>query len=66
MQLFKPVPAPIDRIKNKIRWRIIVKCKLNEQIIQELNKALNDTNTYLSKNKNMSRIIIDINPTNMM
>ena len=26
--IFEPVPAPIDRIKNKYRWRIIIKGKV--------------------------------------
>ena len=25
--LYKPVPAPVDKIKNKVRWRLIIKCK---------------------------------------
>ena len=66
MQVFEPVPAPIDRIKNKIRWRIILKCKLNEEIVQELNNALENTNRYITKRKSSARVIIDINPTNMM
>lgn len=66
IQTYKPVPAPIDRIKNKIRWRIIVKCKLNKNIIHDLNEVQADINKYITKNKNSSRVIIDINPNNMM
>ena len=67
MNVFKPVPAPIDRIKNKIRWRIIIKCKLNEKIIVLLNEVLQKANKEISKNKNnQTKIICDINPNNMM
>ena len=67
MFIFKPVPSPIDKIKNKIRWRIIVKCKLNEQIVCILNEALERINKeILRNNKNSIRVICDINPTNML
>ncbi len=61
--LYKPVPAPIDKIKNKIRWRIIIKCKLDDEIIKALNKTLKEI-----ENKNIKdlKIVIDVNPTNMM
>ena len=37
--LYKPVPSPIDRIKNKFRWRIIIKCKFGEDIIDIINEC---------------------------
>ena len=66
MQVFKPVPAPIDKIKNKIRWRIIIKCKLDNRIVNILNQTSQKANHYISKNKYSSRVIIDINPNNML
>lgn len=67
MSIFKPVPSPIDRIKNKIRWRIIIKCKLNEKIVCILNEVLEKINKEILKNnKNGIRVICDINPTNML
>ena len=39
--LYKPLPAPIDKIKNKYRWRIIIKCIYNDQINKLLQQALN-------------------------
>lgn len=60
--LYKPV-APIDKIKNKIRWRIIIKCKFNNEIIEALNTSLKDLN---SKKLKDVKTIIDLNPTNMM
>ena len=61
--LYKPVPAPIDRIKNKFRWRLIVKCKFDDKI----NEALNDCLKNLEmQNIRDVKTIIDVNPTNMM
>ena len=62
--LYKPVPAPIDRIKNKFRWRIIVKCIIGEQIIN----AIDDTvkNAGNKNTKNDTRVVVDVNPSNML
>lgn len=65
IKIFNPVPSPIEKIKNKIRWRIIVKCKLNSQIIAILNDTIIKANEYISKNKSSCRIIFDTNPYNM-
>ena len=61
--MYKPVPSPINKIKNKYRWRIVLKCKLNRKIIRSLNEVLE-----LSQNKKYKKtsIIVDINPNNMM
>ena len=60
--LFKAVPAPIDKIKNRYRWRIIAKCKLNNSIIDIVNKSLEEF--YKSKFKK-TKISISTNPNNM-
>ena len=60
MNILKPVPSPIDRIKNKIRWRVIVKCKLNDKIISLLNKSVKNVES------DKTRIIVDINPNSML
>ena len=65
MFVYKPVPSPIDRIKNRIRWRIIIKCKLNEKIVNMLNETLLKINKEIIKNSNI-RIMCDINPNNML
>ncbi|MCI8361648.1 MAG: primosomal protein N' [Clostridia bacterium] len=39
--LYNPLPAPIDKIKNKYRWRIIIKCIYNDLINELLQEALN-------------------------
>lgn len=58
--IYKPLPAPIDRIKNKFRWRIIMKCKLDNNIIDVVNSSLSNI-----KSKN-TRISIDVNPNSMI
>ena len=62
MSIFKPVPAPIDKIKNKYRWRIIAKCNLNNNIINIVNKSLEEYYKYKFKK---TKISVDTNPNNM-
>ena len=61
--IYEPVPAPIDRIKNKYRWRILVKCRFNNSIINFINNVLEG---YYNRNYKGTRLIIDVNPNNMM
>ena len=63
MLVFKPVPSPISKIKNKYRWRIIIKTKLTNNIINTLNLVLEEYYSYNYKN---TRVIIDINPNSMI
>ena len=62
MQIMPPLPAPIDRIKYRYRWRIIAKCRLNSKIIDMVNNALEE---YYQKKFNKTRVIVDVNPNNM-
>ena len=62
IEMYKPVVAPISKIKNKYRWRIIGKCNLNSAIINAINSTLGEF--YKLKFKN-TRVIADINPNNM-
>ena len=61
--LYKPVPAPIDKIKNKFRWRIIIKCKFNNEIINAINDCIN---MVCMKNNRGVSLIVDVNPNNML
>lgn len=61
--LYKAIPSPIDKIKNKYRWRILIKCKFSEDIVLLMNDALQEFERLKSKD---TRIIIDLNPNNMM
>ena len=62
IELYNPVVAPISKIKNKYRWRIIAKCNLNNTIVNLVNNTLEEY--YKLKFKN-TRVIADINPNNM-
>ena len=64
INVFMPMPAPIDKIKNKYRWRIIAKGNMSDEITIIINKCLQkiyDSGIYKKTN-----IAIDINPNNMM
>lgn len=58
---FKPMPAPIDKIKNKFRWRIIAKCNLSNNILEIIKQA-----TDLKLSNKDTRVVVDVNPVNMM
>ena len=60
VMIYKPLPCPIDKIKNKYRWRIILKGKLNNALIDIINFSIENVN-----NKS-TRIIVDTNPTNLL
>ena len=57
--VFEPVPAPIDKIKNKYRWRIIIKGKVNSSMLKAINLSFSGT----EKTKK-TIITVDINPNN--
>ena len=57
--IYKPLPCPIDKIKNRYRWRIIIKGKLTNKLINVINKAIKITNSKTT------RIIVDTNPSNL-
>lgn len=59
IQIFKPAPFPISKINKKFRWRIIIKCKLDNTILENINNIINIDNI-----KNSVKYI-DINPYNL-
>ncbi len=62
LEIFRPMPSPINKIKNKYRWRIIAKCRFNNSVIDIINKSLDE----YYKNKSLkASVIVDVNPTNM-
>ena len=61
--VFKPMPCPIDKIQNKLRWRIIIKGKINNNANEILNDMLQEL--YRSNYLN-TKISIDVNPNNMV
>lgn len=60
MSIYSPMPSPISKIKDRYRWRIIIKCKVGNNVISEINNAINNIGT-----SNNTRISVDINPNNM-
>ena len=62
INIYKPVSSPIDKIKNKYRWRIILKCKISSRVLDIINYAIQDE--IIKKYKDIS-IVVDINPNNM-
>ncbi len=64
INVFNPMPAPIDKIQNKFRWRIIAKGNVTEEVVIIINKCLQ--NVYdLNEFKN-TNLYVDVNPNNMM
>ena len=61
--LYKALPSPIDKIKNKYRWRILIKCKFSDEIINLINDTIDKYYTLKLKN---TKIAVDLNPNNMM
>ncbi len=63
INVFVPMPAPIDKIQNKIRWRIVAKGKVTDDVNIIINKCLQ--NIY-KQNIKQTKISISVNPNNMM
>lgn len=63
IKVFPAMPSPIDKIQNKLRWRIIAKGKVTPEVTIIINKCLQ--NIY-QKNLKHTGIYVDINPNNMM
>ena len=42
IMLYKGMPAPVDKIKNKYRFRIIIKCKFGNDTISLINYMINE------------------------
>ncbi len=62
INIYKPVPSPIDKIQNNYRWRIIIKCKVTSKVLDIINYSINDDKLKKSKE---TKIIVDINPNTM-
>lgn len=61
--LYKALPSPINKIKNKYRWRILIKCKFSYDIIKLIDETIDK---YYNLKKKNTRITIALNPSNMM
>ena len=61
--IFQPLPSPIDKIQNRIRYRMIIKGNLDEKA----NKILNDCMKEIyAQNRKDTKVAIEVNPNNMM
>ena len=59
MSIYKPMPSPVDKIKERYRWRILIRCIFSNAIIDRINNSINDIKS------NSARVSIDVNPNNM-
>ena len=62
-EIYKPMPSPIDKIQNRIRYRIIIKGNMTDEANEVLNGVLK---RLYEKNLKTTRITIDVNPNNMI
>ena len=60
MTIYQPMPSPIDKIKERYRWRIITRCKFSNTIIDRVNNSIKDIKS------STARISIDVNPNTML
>ena len=66
IMLYKALPAPIDRIQNKYRWRILIKCKFGEDIIKLMNDTIDKSQKIKECKNGDVKISIDVNPNSML
>ena len=59
MSIYKPMPAPIDKIKDRYRWRILIRCRFTNTIIDRVNNSITGIKS------NSARVSIDVNPNSM-
>ena len=61
--LYSPVTCPIDKIKDRYRMRILIKCLYDEK----MNRLINETMNYFYGQKNNNcRLSVELNPNNML
>ena len=56
------MPAPISKINDNYRWRVLLKSKVSDDIINTINFCLDNFEDKKSKDTKLS---FDINPNNM-
>lgn len=62
-EVYRPIPAPISKINENYRWRVLLKTQATEENIQKIKECLSDF--YKIKNEDVN-LNLDINPNNMM
>lgn len=63
-EVLGPTRTPITKIKNKYRWRIVIKCSDLNKIVEIWTKISDEF--YGNKNNKMMELSVDINSTNML
>ena len=63
LTLLKPMPAPIDKIQNRYRWRIIIKGNMTNDTNEILNNLLKQ---IYKEGKKDIRVSVDVNPNSMI
>jgi primosomal protein N' (replication factor Y) len=61
--LYSPVPSPIDKIKDRYRYRMIIKCIYDDKVNNLLSDMLELYNGF---NNKTSRVSVEVNPYNML
>lgn len=62
-EVYPPIPAPISKINNQYRWRILIKTKINESNIALIQETLEAYEKIKVENVKFN---LDINPNNML
>ena len=62
-ETYSPMSAPISKINENYRWRILLKSNITEDTIELINFCLD--NFEEQKNKD-TKLSFDVNPINMM
>ncbi len=57
------MPAPVSKINENYRWRVLLKSKVIDSTIETINYCLDNFEQNKSKETKLS---FDINPNNMM
>ncbi len=63
-EVLGPSRAPLSKIKNKYRWRIVIKCRDIDGLIRALSAA--SDKYYDKKEASFADLSVDINPLNML
>jgi primosomal protein N' (replication factor Y) len=61
-EVYSPMPAPISKINDNFRWRVLMKGHIKEKDIDIINFCLNSFDEVKNKDTKLS---FDINPNNM-
>ncbi|MCX7842932.1 MAG: primosomal protein N' [Clostridia bacterium] len=59
-----PSRAPLSKIRNKFRWRIVIKCRDEEKLNRVLREVSDEF--HKSRNKIPVELSVDLNPVNML